>query len=1544
MESRDAPVASESAAEGGASGSGQNDNADTRVLPSPSSVYDMETKELLLLSQELQSSPLTRGPLQEQRRLLLNLALLELRDRRHSDSILNAIDKLTVPHAEGAAKAPFGAHVPQTPHTVGSNMLGDTTSGDNKTITSKGLSVAAAAPAAASWDSAGRPSNSPSTSAAALVGPPDAPQLSSGQQLLRPLPGERQKQQQQLRQQGLCRSCAGERKRKNSFCPSLSPKSSRSRTTATARCQGGSGVTGFFAPPACAPPPPGLTFLEKKQVLRIIDVWLLVVCTATTFEDTPRRMEPSAWGSSQEASPNSASPVSLPVPPPLIKRPPNNGCNRIALSSRKGVIPTAAADTASMKRMAPRRVHPFLARGTSHDKQPPPPKKASSKTHSDGGEAPRRPSRLPSVRQQQQQLQRQQPDSQTFPRHNLPTTSLQPQEYPQHQHHDRQRDQRSCASKSPPHQPCLQSNRSPSISGASTAAKTINYSQEIGAAAIAEPAEGSVATTGIAAPRYRPKSSRSSHASIRSCAKLLISSVEEAVRGLDFELPVLAGASQAENTATAQAVVAPFATHVAIAAATRKPSFRGAGIARPDATGDRAPLRQCPPGKSRMLEKRNSSVLRKNAQTVAEGAGDEASPAVVAESMGEGESHSLERVYELLESLTPQSLATLSGELGDKVSTPRDNAASSKSGAGLMRQMQHQQQARQARLQEGSGEPPEEDSCISISKPFEDPLLPSNIPNSEASAPVGPSGRGLSEKCTFTQPSGEPGTAETMSAVAPAPSPGVGSATVPRQGNCRSRKDALKRHKWKRPSTANEPRRGLPHSLCPPERGSQATSPALASTVEGCASAAIKSSLPSTGKRAVSSPAGRASASTPTPAVAEEDAAPLEPEIAETAAAERKTAEPAKAAAEEDKVVSETAAPTALSHAGPLLEVSSGSQLEACEIVTSAYTDHSEARKNVCVQQTMGCSFGKEPLEDLYRWSSITLPRTGRPRKGPLETSKSLSSTSNRSCSSSAESVADNADDFTRWSSTRGAAASQRTSESLHKFEGDLRTSTPLSRSLLMLNGGQQEQEQAHEKTPQAVLRSDGSDFTVVDFSISFPSPLFFVGMHIHPKSFQLLRSLLLALKVAEKEERGRDVVLWHRGSRSIGIPSSQSSSNKRTFGVVGCSKEEEAIVSEALLSTGLWRQVSSPATLATANLIWMSPRVAAASLLSEGSSLSSCAESSESPKKSTNAERCRRRTSERSSQSSSGAADCPSEPPQGSLSDLSSRSFQGPPWGPPGSLGFRLQRISWMPNIGDMASGKLAARGLPGGLSEGSRGDTSALASHACTSAAGTTAAQTAAAAATNGDATSATASTAAAAEEAAAAALPPKDTIEGQSQLFREGHAPTQQQQRSTVGGAAACTPPQSLSFSQLRDALAAEAQALPEADGWEASRARSRSWEQLWSASCESILKILFCLNLQQQHQQQGFLLLRFSLLPDANGKVWVTKVTPFCLPGGPQGFSQEGPLLGGPPGEEDFRGLVELVRDVVQLVDPPAFDRQKLMKVSWDVKSRYNAISS
>ncbi|OEH78771.1 hypothetical protein cyc_04792 [Cyclospora cayetanensis] len=941
---------------------------------------------------------------------------------------------------------------------------------------------------------------------------------------------------------------------------------------------------------------------------------------ATTFEDTPRRMEPSAWGSSQEASPNSASPVSLPVPPPLIKRPPNNGCNRIALSSRKGVIPTAAADTASMKRMAPRRVHPFLARGTSHDKQPPPPKKASSKTHSDGGEAPRRPSRLPSVRQQQQQLQRQQPDSQTFPRHNLPTTSLQPQEYPQHQHHDRQRDQRSCASKSPPHQPCLQSNRSPSISGASTAAKTINYSQEIGAAAIAEPAEGSVATTGIAAPRYRPKSSRSSHASIRSCAKLLISSVEEAVRGLDFELPVLAGASQAENTATAQAVVAPFATHVAIAAATRKPSFRGAGIARPDATGDRAPLRQCPPGKSRMLEKRNSSVLRKNAQTVAEGAGDEASPAVVAESMGEGESHSLERVYELLESLTPQSLATLSGELGDKVSTPRDNAASSKSGAGLMRQMQHQQQARQARLQEGSGEPPEEDSCISISKPFEDPLLPSNIPNSEASAPVGPSGRGLSEKCTFTQPSGEPGTAETMSAVAPAPSPGVGSATVPRQGNCRSRKDALKRHKWKRPSTANEPRRGLPHSLCPPERGSQATSPALASTVEGCASAAIKSSLPSTGKRAVSSPAGRASASTPTPAVAEEDAAPLEPEIAETAAAERKTAEPAKAAAEEDKVVSETAAPTALSHAGPLLEVSSGSQLEACEI---------------------------------------------------------------------------------------------RTSESLHKFEGDLRTSTPLSRSLLMLNGGQQEQEQAHEKTPQAVLRSDGSDFTVVDFSISFPSPLFFVGMHIHPKSFQLLRSLLLALKVAEKEERGRDVVLWHRGSRSIGIPSSQSSSegaeglrktssvmpkesnqrtggrrctecNKRTFGVVGCSKEEEAIVSEALLSTGLWRQVSSPATLATANLIWMSPRVAAASLLSEGSSLSSCAESSESPKKSTNAERCRRRTSERSSQSSSGAADCPSEPPQGSLSDLSSRSFQGPPWGPPGSLGFRLQRISWMPNIGD--------------------------------------------------------------------------------------------------------------------------------------------------------------------------------------------------------------------------------------------------------------------
>lgn len=213
------------------------------------------------------------------------------------------------------------------------------------------------------------------------------------------------------------------------------------------------------------------------------------------------------------------------------------------------------------------------------------------------------------------------------------------------------------------------------------------------------------------------------------------------------------------------------------------------------------------------------------------------------------------------------------------------------------------------------------------------------------------------------------------------------------------------------------------------------------------------------------------------------------------------------------------------------------------------------------------------------------------------------------------------------------------------------------------------------------------------------------------------------------------------------------------------------------------------------------------------------------------------------------------------------------------------------------------------------------------------------------DGDNGAAAAAAAATVAEAAIAAMPRIAAAEG-SKSFLLGDE--EQKDKETHGAAVAppcsCTDtPCSLSFSQLRAVLAAEeglspSDALPPvAEGPKGpSTGAPKKWERLWETSCDAILKILFCINGQlQQQEKQSFVVLRFSLLPDAKGKMWVTKVSPFCLGGGvgPQGAPQGGPLVGGPQGQEDFRGLVALVRDVINLVDPPGFDRQKLIKVRY-----------
>ena len=72
----------------------------------------------------------------------------------------------------------------------------------------------------------------------------------------------------------------------------------------------------------------------------------------------------------------------------------------------------------------------------------------------------------------------------------------------------------------------------------------------------------------------------------------------------------------------------------------------------------------------------------------------------------------------------------------------------------------------------------------------------------------------------------------------------------------------------------------------------------------------------------------------------------------------------------------------------------------------------------------------------------------------------------------------------------------------------------------------------------------------------------------------------------------------------------------------------------------------------------------------------------------------------------------------------------------------------------------------------------------------------------------------------------------------------------------------------------------------------------------------------------------MLLRFSLLPDAKGKVWITNVKPLSL----SECTSKGPLKKEASNQDIFKSLIKLARDTVALVDPPAYNRQKLIQVS------------
>lgn len=104
-----------------------------------------ETEELVRLSRQLQQECSgeqgTQKQQQQQRLLLLNLALVELRERRHSDCLLSAIDKLS---ASETHNTPEAARTPETTRSSCSSSSSSCCTSSRAPLGAAGSAAAAA--------------------------------------------------------------------------------------------------------------------------------------------------------------------------------------------------------------------------------------------------------------------------------------------------------------------------------------------------------------------------------------------------------------------------------------------------------------------------------------------------------------------------------------------------------------------------------------------------------------------------------------------------------------------------------------------------------------------------------------------------------------------------------------------------------------------------------------------------------------------------------------------------------------------------------------------------------------------------------------------------------------------------------------------------------------------------------------------------------------------------------------------------------------------------------------------------------------------------------------------------------------------------------------------------------------------------------------------------------------------------------------------------------------------------------------------------------
>uniref|UniRef100_A0A0G4FCG4 Tubulin-tyrosine ligase family protein n=1 Tax=Chromera velia CCMP2878 TaxID=1169474 RepID=A0A0G4FCG4_9ALVE len=96
-----------------------------------------------------------------------------------------------------------------------------------------------------------------------------------------------------------------------------------------------------------------------------------------------------------------------------------------------------------------------------------------------------------------------------------------------------------------------------------------------------------------------------------------------------------------------------------------------------------------------------------------------------------------------------------------------------------------------------------------------------------------------------------------------------------------------------------------------------------------------------------------------------------------------------------------------------------------------------------------------------------------------------------------------------------------------------------------------------------------------------------------------------------------------------------------------------------------------------------------------------------------------------------------------------------------------------------------------------------------------------------------------------------------------------------------------------------------------------ARGVSWAPVWTSICEVVLKCLCCCGDFIPHQANSFELFGFDVLIDSNKKPWLIEVN------SSPSLSTDTTL------DEEIKA--QLIRDTIELVDPPPFDRLKLVEV-------------